>query len=151
MYFLLSTSIFFTFLFSQDVLHEDFTVTIGEKIYSPISDKPFEGKIIKFFPFEQIQYQYYVIAGVKDGKYTSYFKGGNIFEKGNYKNGLKDGLWLKFDQYYNRDRKIAHLEKQLVTKSKENERMIMKLTENLPTIIRKVVGHIEFARPLDKK
>ncbi len=90
------------------MLHEDFTVTIGEKIYSPISDKPFEGKIIKFFPFEQIQYQYYVIAGVKDGKYTSYFKGGNIFEKGNYKNGLKDGLWLKFDQYYNRERKLKH-------------------------------------------
>ena len=49
------------------------------------------------------------------------------------------------------DRKIAELEKQLVVKSKENERKIMKLTESLPTIIRKVVGHIEFARPLDKK
>ena len=49
------------------------------------------------------------------------------------------------------DRKIAELEKQLVVKSKENERKIMKLTDCLPTIIRKVVGHIEFARPLDKK
>ena len=49
------------------------------------------------------------------------------------------------------DRKIAELEKQLVVKSKENERMIMRLTENLPTVIRKVVGHIEFAKPLDKK
>ena len=49
------------------------------------------------------------------------------------------------------DRKIANLEKQLVVKSKENERMIIKLTENLPTIIRKVVGHIEFSKPLDKK
>ena len=49
------------------------------------------------------------------------------------------------------DRKIAELEKQLVVKSKENERKIMKLTESLPTIIRKVVGHIEFAQPLDKK
>jgi len=48
-------------------------------------------------------------------------------------------------------RKIAELEKQLVVKSKENERKIIKLTESLPTIIRKVVGHIEFARPLDKK
>ena len=49
------------------------------------------------------------------------------------------------------DRKIAELEKQLEIKSKESERKIMKLTENLPVIIRKVVGHIEFARPLDKK
>lgn len=49
------------------------------------------------------------------------------------------------------DRKITELEKQLVVKSKENERMIMRLTENLPTVIRKVVGHIEFAKPLDKK
>jgi uncharacterized protein HemX len=65
--------------------------------------------------------------------------------------GMK-ALMNDFNNYQiDTDRKIAHLEKQLVTKSKENERMIMKLTENLPTIIRKVVGHIEFARPLDKK
>ena len=44
------------------------------------------------------------------------------------------------------DRKIAELEKQLEIKSKENERNIMKLTENLPVIIRKIVGHIEFAQ-----
>ena len=37
------------------------------------------------------------------------------------------------------DRKIADLEKQLIVKSKENKRMIMKLTESLPTVIRKVV------------
>ena len=49
------------------------------------------------------------------------------------------------------DRKIAELEKQLVVKSKENERKVMRLTENIPTVIRKVVGHIEFAKPLDKK
>jgi len=49
------------------------------------------------------------------------------------------------------ERKIADLEKQLVVKSKENERKIMKITESLPSIIRNVVGHIEFARPLDKK
>tara|TARA_R110001592_G_scaffold311637_1_gene586579 strand:+ start:657 stop:971 length:315 start_codon:yes stop_codon:yes gene_type:complete len=49
------------------------------------------------------------------------------------------------------NRKISHLEKQLEIKSKENERKIIKLTENLPGIIRKLVGHIEFAQPLDKK
>tara|TARA_R110001592_G_scaffold62465_1_gene191201 strand:+ start:431 stop:751 length:321 start_codon:yes stop_codon:yes gene_type:complete len=49
------------------------------------------------------------------------------------------------------DRKIAELEKQLTVKSKENERKIIKVTESLPAIIRNVVGHIEFSRPLDKK
>ena len=49
------------------------------------------------------------------------------------------------------DRKIAHLEKQLEIKTKESERKIMRLTSELPKVIRNVVGHIEFARPLDKK
>ena len=48
------------------------------------------------------------------------------------------------------DRKIAHLEKQLEIKTKENERKIMRLTSELPKVIRNVVGHIEFASPLDK-
>jgi len=49
------------------------------------------------------------------------------------------------------DRKITHLEKQLEIKSKEGDRKIMRLTSELPKIIRNVVGHIEFAKPLDKK
>ena len=49
------------------------------------------------------------------------------------------------------DRKIAHLEKQLEIKTKESERKITRLTSELPKVIRNVVGHIEFARPLDKK
>ena len=49
------------------------------------------------------------------------------------------------------ERKIVELEKQLQIKTKESERKFMKITENLPTVIRKVVGHIEFAKPLDKK
>ena len=53
--------------------------------------------------------------------------------------------------YFKSNRKIAELEKQLSIKSKENERKIMKVTESLPAIIRNVVGHIEFAKPLDKK
>ncbi len=48
------------------------------------------------------------------------------------------------------DRKIAHLEKQLEIKTKESERKIIKLNTELPKVIRNVVGHIEFARPLDK-
>ena len=103
------SAFFFSYsLFSQEILHEDFLISIGDKIYSPFSDKPFSGKIVKFFPIEQIQYQYFVVDGIKEGKYTSYYKGGNILEEGNYDNGVKDGSWLKFDQYYNRKRKLTH-------------------------------------------
>ena len=46
------------------------------------------------------------------------------------------------------DRKIVELEKQL--ENKVNKRIDINENE-LPKIIRKIVGHIEFARPLDKK
>ena len=49
------------------------------------------------------------------------------------------------------DRKITNLQKETIVKNKENDRKIMKITESLPAIIRNVVGHIEFAKPLDKK
>ena len=49
------------------------------------------------------------------------------------------------------DRKIAELEKQLEIKSSNINRRIDKGEKELPNIIRNVVGHIEFARPLDKK
>ena len=49
------------------------------------------------------------------------------------------------------DRKIAELEKQLEIKTKQLERNQVKLKNDLPKNIRKIVGHIEFARPLDKK
>ena len=48
------------------------------------------------------------------------------------------------------DRKIAELEKQLEIKTKQLERNQNKLKKDLPTDIRNVIGHIEFARPLDK-
>ena len=48
------------------------------------------------------------------------------------------------------DRKIAELEKQLEIKTSNTNRRIDKGEKELPNIIRKVIGHIEFARPLDK-
>ena len=48
------------------------------------------------------------------------------------------------------DRKIAELTKQLEIKTKQLERSQAKLKKDLPTDVRKVIGHIEFARPLDK-
>ena len=48
------------------------------------------------------------------------------------------------------DRKITELEKQLEIKTKQLERSQIKFKKDLPTDIRKVIGHIEFARPLDK-
>ena len=63
-----------------------------------------------------------------------------------------NALMDDFNNYQiDNERKIAELEKQLEIKTKESERKIVRLTTELPKIIRKVVGHIEFARPLDKK
>ena len=49
------------------------------------------------------------------------------------------------------DRKITELEKELKIKTKDQNRRMDKVQKDLPSIIRNVVGHIEFARPLDKK
>ena len=49
------------------------------------------------------------------------------------------------------DRKIAELEKQLEIKTKQLERSQAKFKKDLPIDIRKVIGHIEFAKPLDNK
>ena len=49
------------------------------------------------------------------------------------------------------DRKIVELEKQLEIKTKQLERSQTKLIKDLPKDIRNVIGHIEFARPLDNK
>ena len=63
-----------------------------------------------------------------------------------------NALMNDFNNYQiDTDRKIAHLEKQLEIKTKESERKIVRLTSELPKVIRNVVGHIEFAKPLDKK
>ena len=49
------------------------------------------------------------------------------------------------------DREITDLKKQLEIKSNNAERRMDKMNKSLPAVIRTVVGHIEFARPLDKK
>ena len=49
------------------------------------------------------------------------------------------------------DRKIVELEKQLEIKTKQLERSQTKLIKDLPKDIRNIIGHIEFARPLDNK
>jgi competence protein ComGC len=48
------------------------------------------------------------------------------------------------------DREFAELKKEIEIKSKQNERANEKLIDELPVRIRKVIGHIEFAKPLDR-
>ena len=47
------------------------------------------------------------------------------------------------------DRKISDTEKHITTKMGSNYREIDKLKKELPTTIRNVIGHIEFAKPVD--
>ncbi len=48
------------------------------------------------------------------------------------------------------DRKIAELEKQLKINNTSTNKAIEQIHKGLPGKIRGVIGHIEFARPLDK-
>ena len=48
------------------------------------------------------------------------------------------------------ERKIAELEKQLEIKSKNTDRQIENLKKDLPSIIKKIIGHIEFANSMNR-
>ena len=48
------------------------------------------------------------------------------------------------------DRKIAELEKQIEIKNNQVNKSIKQIHKGLPGKIRGVIGHIEFAKPLDK-
>jgi len=70
-----------------------------------------------------------------------------------------EALMSDFNNYQvTNERKIADLAKELeVAKNKtyqwnkNNNNRMDKINKSLPSVIRTVVGHIEFARPLDKK
>jgi len=70
----------------------------------------------------------------------------------NYTHQGMKALMDDFNNYQvETDRKITELEKQLEINKNSTSRQIENLKKELPTDIRKVIGHIEFARPLDKK
>ena len=49
------------------------------------------------------------------------------------------------------EKKFTELEKQLEIQSKNQDKRMGKMQKELPSVIRKTIGHIEFARPLDRK
>ena len=49
------------------------------------------------------------------------------------------------------DRELTKLENQIEIKETSRNRQIDKLKKDLPIEITKAIGHIEFARPLDRK
>ena len=66
--------------------------------------------------------------------------------------GAYNALMEDFNNYQVKtDRKIIELEKQIEIKMANSNRQINKLKKELPTEIRKVISHIEFAKPLDNK
>ena len=61
-------------------------------------------------------------------------------------------LQEEFTQYQiDNGRKIFKFENDLEIKGKNIDRQIDKVKKDLPIEIRKVIGHIEFAKPLDRK
>ena len=63
-----------------------------------------------------------------------------------------DALMTDFTNYQvDTDRKIKELENALIIKSKNIDIKFNRIKKDIPIEIKKVIGHIEFARPLDKK
>ena len=48
------------------------------------------------------------------------------------------------------DRKITELEKELKYQNNKFNRRIDKINKELPSIIKKIIGHIEFAKPMNR-
>ena len=48
------------------------------------------------------------------------------------------------------ERRIEELEKALEIKFKNTDRQMNKLVKDLPSIIKKIIGHIEFAKPMNR-
>ena len=71
-------------------------------------------------------------------------------EQRNTYNVSLNALGGDFSAYQIRtDREMAELKKEVEIKNRQIERANEKLIESLPVRIRKVIGHIEFAKPLD--
>ena len=69
--------------------------------------------------------------------------------------GCEHGMNAMMEDFTNyqveNERKIAELENQIEIKETSRNRQIDKLKKDLPIEIRKTIGHIEFAKPLDRK
>ena len=48
------------------------------------------------------------------------------------------------------ERRIEELEKALEIKFKNTDRQMNKLVKDIPSIIKKIIGHIEFAKPMNR-
>ena len=84
----------------------------------------------------------------KDQEMTNALHEGDLEVAKHAYNALMDD----FNNYQiDTDRKILEFEKDLEIKGKKIDRQMDKMNKSLPSVIRNVVGHIEFAKPLDNK
>ena len=84
----------------------------------------------------------------KDQEMTTDLLDGDI--KGN-ENALM-ALQEEFTQYQvDNERKISELEKRSIRDKQDQDKRMDKMNKSLPSVIRTVIGHIEYAQPLDKK
>jgi antitoxin component YwqK of YwqJK toxin-antitoxin module len=66
---------------------------------------PYNGLVtLQFDDSEQIQSEFYVTNGVKNGAFTEYFSNGNVSVKGNYSNGKLNGKLISFDEVLSLER-----------------------------------------------
>ncbi|MBH68517.1 MAG: hypothetical protein CMM58_09210 [Rhodospirillaceae bacterium] len=69
--------------------------------YSKLTNEPYDGAVINFFPNGQLDYKGSFKNGRKEGIWVGYYLDGQLRFKGRYKNGKRHGRWetkTKFGQ-----------------------------------------------------
>ena len=63
-------------------------------LYAPNDDKPFTGNVFDFYDSGKKSEDGRYRNGLKNGKWTYWFKNGQKWKEGTYKDGKEDGLWI---------------------------------------------------------
>ena len=67
--------------------------------YSILSNEPYDGAVINFFPNGQLDYKGSFKNGKKEGFWVGYYLDGQLRFKGRYKNGKRHGRWETKTKY----------------------------------------------------
>ena len=67
--------------------------------YSRLTNEPYDGAVLNFFPSGQLDYKGSFKNGRKEGIWVGYYLDGQLRFKGRYKNGKRHGRWETKTKY----------------------------------------------------
>ena len=67
--------------------------------YSMLTNEPYDGAVLNFFPNGQLDYKGSFKNGKKEGIWVGYYLDGQLRFKGRYKNGKRHGRWETKTKY----------------------------------------------------